>query len=89
MYFKQQEKHRLKNRNNYNYTINLLFQGLVQWASPFIFERRNKLINENKINYQMSLHILKMLMRKNLITEQEFTAINNENRKSFKVLDIT
>jgi len=41
------------------------------------------LINENKIIYQMSLHILKMLMRENLITEQEFTAIDNKNRKSF------
>ena len=41
------------------------------------------MINEKKINYQMSLHILKMLMRENLITEQEFTAIDNENRKSF------
>ena len=41
------------------------------------------MINENKINYQMSLHILQMLMRENMITEQEFTAIDNENRKSF------
>lgn len=41
------------------------------------------MINENKINYQLSLHILKMLMRENLITEQEFTAIDNENKKSF------
>jgi hypothetical protein len=41
------------------------------------------MINENRINYQMSLHILMMLMRENLITEQEFTAIDNENRKSF------
>ena len=41
------------------------------------------MINEKKINYQMSLHILMMLKRENLITEQEFTAIDNENRKSF------
>ena len=41
------------------------------------------MINENRINYQMSLHILRMLMREKLITEQEFTAIDNENRKSF------
>jgi len=41
------------------------------------------MINANKINYQMSLHILMMLMRENLITEQEFTSIDNENRKSF------
>ena len=41
------------------------------------------MINENKINYQMSLHILMMLKRENLINEQEFTAIDNENRKSF------
>jgi len=36
-----------------------------------------------KINYLMSLQILKMLMRENLITEQEFTAIDKENKKSF------
>jgi hypothetical protein len=41
------------------------------------------MIKENNINYLMSLHILKMLMRENLITEQEFTAIDKENRKSF------
>lgn len=41
------------------------------------------MINENKINYLMSLHILLMLKRENLITEEEFTAIDNENRKSF------
>jgi len=34
-------------------------------------------------SHQMSLHILMMLMRENLINEQEFTAIDNENRKSF------
>jgi len=37
----------------------------------------------NKINYLLSLQILKMLMRENLITEQEFTAIDKENKKSF------
>jgi aspartate 1-decarboxylase len=41
------------------------------------------MINENKINYQISLQILKMLMREKLITEQEFIAIDNENKKSF------
>ena len=41
------------------------------------------MINENEINYLMSLHILLMLKRENLITEEEFTAIDNENRKSF------
>jgi len=41
------------------------------------------LINENEINYLMSLNILLMLKRENLITEEEFMAIDNENRKSF------
>jgi len=41
------------------------------------------LINENEINYLISLHILLMLKRENLITEEEFTAIDNENKKSF------
>ncbi len=45
------------------------------------------MINESNINYRMSLHILKMLMRGNLITEQEFNAIDNENKKSFKALE--
>ena len=43
------------------------------------------MINENRIDYQMSLHILMMLMRENLINELEFTAIDNENRKSLIV----
>jgi hypothetical protein len=37
----------------------------------------------NKINYLMSLQILMMLKQKKLITEQEFIAIDNENKKSF------
>ena len=45
------------------------------------------MLNKNKINYQMSVHILKMLRNKNLITEDEFKAIDNENKKSFKALE--
>lgn len=41
------------------------------------------MINENEINYLMSLYILLMLKREKLINEEEFIAINNENRKSF------
>jgi hypothetical protein len=41
----------------------------------------------NKINYLMSLHILLMLKRNNLITQEEFTAIDNKNKKSFLTLD--
>jgi predicted transcriptional regulator len=41
------------------------------------------MINESNINYRLSVNILTMLKEKNLITEQEFTAIDNENRKSF------
>ena len=36
-----------------------------------------------KINYLMSLQILKMLKRENLITEEEFKAIDIANKKSF------
>lgn len=35
--------------------------------------------------YLLSLHILKQLMDRNLITEEEFTAIDIENRKSFQM----
>jgi predicted transcriptional regulator len=41
------------------------------------------MINESNINYRLSVNILTMLKEKNLITEDEFTAIDNENRKSF------
>jgi hypothetical protein len=44
------------------------------------------MINETNINYMLSLHILNILKEKNLITEEEFNAIDNENRKSFKVM---
>ena len=46
------------------------------------------MINDANINYRMSLHILKMLKEKNLITEDEFAAIDNENKKSFKALEL-
>jgi len=45
------------------------------------------MINENKINYQMSVHILTMLKNRNMINEDEFTAIDMENKISFKVLE--
>ncbi|WP_345788567.1 SHOCT domain-containing protein [Desulfosporosinus lacus] len=51
--------------------------GLPQ-GEPFYFGRRNQLIN-----YLMSLHILQMLKSKNLINEEEFTAIDNKNKRSF------
>ncbi|WP_348982875.1 SHOCT domain-containing protein [Desulfosporosinus sp. Sb-LF] len=35
------------------------------------------------INYLLSLHILHLLKSKNLITDQEFKAIDKENKKSF------
>ncbi|SFG92431.1 hypothetical protein SAMN05660649_03146 [Desulfotomaculum arcticum] len=42
------------------------------------------MLNENLINYQLSLHILDSLRKMNLITEEEFMAIDKENKKSFK-----
>jgi len=43
------------------------------------------LTNENKINYQLSLHILKSLRDSNLISEEEFAAIDMDNQKSFQM----
>jgi hypothetical protein len=43
-------------------------------------------MNENIINYKLSLQILKDLKNRNLITDEEFIAIDNENKKSFKTL---
>ncbi len=43
------------------------------------------MINENMINYQLSLHILESLKNLNLITEEEFAAIDTDNRKSFRM----
>ena len=45
---------------------------------------RQKMINESNINYRLSLNIIKGLMDKNLITREEFDAIDKENKKSFK-----
>ena len=43
------------------------------------------MMNELNINYKLSLNILTGLMNKNLITREEFDAIDRENQKSFKV----
>lgn len=45
------------------------------------------MINEGIINYRLSLHMLEMLKERNLISDEEFNAIDMENRKSFKVLE--
>ena len=37
----------------------------------------------DRINYLISLHVLKKLKKNNLITEEEFMAIDNKNRRSF------
>jgi len=42
------------------------------------------MINEDKINYRLSLNIIKGLLDKNFITREEFDAIDKENKKSFK-----
>ena len=39
------------------------------------------MINENMINYQLSVHILESLMNLSLITEEEFAAIDLDNQK--------
>ncbi len=42
------------------------------------------MLTENTISYQLSLHILNSLKEANLISEEEFMAIDRENKKSFK-----
>ncbi|GAB6180362.1 hypothetical protein JCM14036_16810 [Desulfotomaculum defluvii] len=42
-------------------------------------------MNQSTVNYQLSLHILNSLREMNLITEEEFAAIDKENQKSFQV----
>lgn len=41
-------------------------------------------MNENYIDYLLSVHILEDLRDKNIITEEEFIAIDKENKKCFK-----
>lgn len=43
------------------------------------------MLNENMINYQLSIHILESLMNLSLITEEEFAAIDLDNQKSFRM----
>ena len=52
-----------------------------------IRERGMSVMGNNHIDYLLSVHILTELKEKNLITEDEFIAIDNENKKSFKVAD--
>lgn len=42
------------------------------------------MIYETNTDYNLSVHILVMLKEKNLITEEEFAAIDKENQKSFQ-----
>ena len=44
-------------------------------------------MNENYINYLLSVHILEDLKDKKLISEKEFITIDNLNKKSFKVAE--
>lgn len=44
-------------------------------------------MGENYMEYLLSVNILRGLKNKNLISEEEFTAIDNLNRKSFKVAE--
>ena len=52
-----------------------------------IRERGISFMGNNQIDYLLSVHILNELKEKNLITEEEFIAIDKENKKSFKVAD--
>ena len=44
-------------------------------------------MDENYIEYLLSKHILRGLKDKSLISEKEFDAIDNLNKKSFKVAE--
>lgn len=64
----------------------IVFRVGVKTHSFYIFNKeRTILTNENKINYQLSLHILKSLRDSNLISEEEFAAIDMDNQKSFQM----
>lgn len=41
--------------------------------------------NTISIEYLCSIHLLKKLREENIISEEEYIAIDKENRKSFKV----
>lgn len=43
-------------------------------------------MGKNSVDYMLSLHVLKELKAKYLITEEEFTAIDMMNKKSFNNL---
>lgn len=43
-------------------------------------------MEKNNVDYLLSLHVLKELKAKNLINEEEFTAIDMMNKKSFNTL---
>lgn len=44
-------------------------------------------MNENYMEYLLSVNILRGLKNKKLISEEEFAAIDNLNKKSFKVAE--
>ena len=50
-------------------------------------DQHMKEATKDHIDYLLSLHIINELKEKKLITEEEFIAIDNENKKSFKVAD--
>jgi hypothetical protein len=51
------------------------------------YYRRDRVrMMKNSVDYMLSLHVLKELKAKNLISEDEFTAIDLLNKKSFNSL---
>jgi hypothetical protein len=51
-------------------------------ASFFISKGANQM-KEKNINYLLSLHIIRDLKSRNLINEDEFHALDAENKKAF------
>lgn len=43
--------------------------------------------NKPNVEYLLSVHILRNLKERNLISDEEFDAIDRENRRSFKYYD--
>ena len=45
------------------------------------------MLNENTINYKLSLQILDTLKKLNLITDKEYNDIDKKNKESFKYMN--
>jgi CRISPR/Cas system-associated protein Cas7 (RAMP superfamily) len=49
----------------------------------FIKTRRVSMVKGSNVEYLWSVHLLKKLREENMISDEEYAAIDRENRKSF------